>query len=82
MATKRQVDVGARIAEARRAKGLSQRALGEAIGTSIRTIQTWEGSDRRHPRTETLLSIAEVTERPVSWFYEVPAPDPERSAAA
>jgi transcriptional regulator with XRE-family HTH domain len=64
-----QVRVGRRIAEARHAKGLSQRELALLTGNAIRTIQTWE-ADERHPRPETLARVAAATDRSLSWFYE------------
>lgn len=35
-----------RITEARRAKGLTQQALAEAIGCAVRTVQNWEAGER------------------------------------
>lgn len=68
MAHELQVRVGARIAEARRAKGLSQRELAIKTGNATRTIQTWEAG-ARSPRPATLERIAAAVEKPVSWFY-------------
>lgn len=70
MAQDLQAIVGRRIAEARRAVGLSQSQLARAVDGATRTVQTWEAG-QRIPRTTTFSKIALVTGKPVSWFYEV-----------
>lgn len=77
MSGETQVQVGPRIVRARKEKGLSQRELGLAVGSATRTVQTWEAG-QRVPRLNTLKQIADVTGRPVSWFYE---PDEQPVAA-
>jgi DNA-binding XRE family transcriptional regulator len=60
-----------RVREARYVAGLSQKELAESVGCSTRTIQQWEaeyGTSRPHPRLT--RSLANVTGRPVTWFFE------------
>ena len=65
--------LGAKLQEARTAKGLSQTDLAEAVGATRRAVQFWEAG-RRTPRMENLVEIASVTEKPLAWFFEeVPA---------
>lgn len=68
--------MGQQIREARLTAGLSQAALAESVGTTIRSITNWE-TGVWHPRVNTLARIAQVTERPIAWFYA----DPEKAAA-
>lgn len=64
-------DIGARIKEARDLLGLSQTALADELGQGERTVQAWERNERA-PRMESLLRLARLADRPVSWFYENP----------
>jgi len=61
--------IGPRIAEARKAAGLSQTELASRTGNSARTVEAWE-SGARHPRYDALQDLATVLERDVAWFYE------------
>lgn len=58
-----------RIHEVRRNLGLTQPEFGQALGTSLRAVQTWEAGVRT-PRARTLRRIAVMAEKPVAWFYE------------
>lgn len=49
--------------------GLSQIALATQLGQGERTVQAWERNERT-PRMDSLLRLASLSERPVSWFYE------------
>ena len=49
--------IGTRIREARKARGLTQKALGELAGIAEPTIRKYE-SDRLHPKLETLEKLA------------------------
>lgn len=64
-------NVGARIREARDLLGLSQTALADELGQGERTVQAWERNERT-PRLDSLTRLAQLTNRPVAWFYEPP----------
>lgn len=57
--------VGARIAEARRARGWSQSKLGQAVGAVQTTVSSWE-RERTEPTREDVQRIAEALEIPAS----------------
>jgi transcriptional regulator with XRE-family HTH domain len=59
--------VGKRIAEARTAAGLTQAALGKAVGCHLTTIQRWETCENE-PALEDLESVALHTGRAVAWL--------------
>ena len=61
-------NVGARIKEARELLGLSQTALADRLDAGERTVQAWERNERT-PRMSALTRLAEITDRPVAWFY-------------
>ena len=61
--------IGSRIRLARRDAGLTQDQLAERVGYSRRSVPGWERNET-HPRPGALARIADVTGRPVSWFYE------------
>ncbi len=55
---KREKTLAARLAEARRAKGLTQAALAAALGVSVMTVSRWErGANEPH----------KALERPCHW---------------
>ena len=54
-------DLGSRLAEFRKAKGLSQESLAEEAGISLRTLQRIE-KEGTNPHGDTLKRIAEVIE--------------------
>ena len=56
-ATTERPALGPAIAAARRAAGLSQRALADAVGVGLRTLGTYE-NDKSAPDTDTLRAIA------------------------
>jgi transcriptional regulator with XRE-family HTH domain len=58
--------MGARLARARRAAGLSQRALADRLGTSLSTVDAIEAG-RRDP-TPFVARVAEVTSTPLGAF--------------
>jgi len=51
--------IGARIRAARLARGLTQKAVGDALGINDRHVQAWE-SGRRNPGRKHLAKLAEV----------------------
>ena len=69
--------LGERVADARRAMGLSQKALAEGLGLSLWTIDELESG--RTDVTDYLDTIAGATARPVEWF-DVPIPEGATSA--
>jgi transcriptional regulator with XRE-family HTH domain len=60
--------VGARIAAFRKAKGLSQSALGVAVGVSFQQIQKYEKGDNR-VRASRLQAIAKFLDVPVASLF-------------
>ncbi len=62
-------DIASRIAQARKAAGLTQQALADATGFSLRAVQTWEGGTRV-PRMDALAALADALGRSVSFFFE------------
>lgn len=54
-----QIKIGRFIAAARRAKGLTQRELAEALGLSNRTISKWECGDGL-PELANILPLCEL----------------------
>jgi len=72
------VMIGLNIREARDASGMTQHALAVALGTGdAMTISRWERGAHR-PSDQSLVALAELLKRPVSWFYTEPA---DREAA-
>lgn len=59
--------LGVRIAEAREATGLTQGALGEAVGLERTMIAKIESGTRKVSATE-LMAIAQRLDRPLDWF--------------
>lgn len=59
--------IGRRIMLARDAAGLTQAQLAERVPCNPQTVSNWE-HERRQPRYDDLMRLAEVLERPVSWF--------------
>lgn len=52
-------DVGNRIYELRKEKGLSQKELGALIGVSNKAVSKWE-TGASAPKTETIINLAAV----------------------
>ncbi|XVQ09359.1 helix-turn-helix domain-containing protein [Spirillospora sp. CA-255316] len=65
------LEVGARVAAARRARGLSQDGLAGALDLD-RTAVTKIESGRRQVNSLELVRLAEVLERPLQWFVSNP----------
>ncbi|MFC7386628.1 XRE family transcriptional regulator [Sphaerisporangium rhizosphaerae] len=63
--------VGARVAEARRARGYSQDRLAHELGVD-RTAVTKIEAGRRQINSLELVRLAEVLGRPLQWFVSVP----------
>lgn len=72
----------ARLRQARQAKGLSQAALAEAVGTRQSQISRIE-SGRRLPDSETLCRLADALESTMDYLVgRVDDPDPRARAVA
>ncbi len=63
--------VGQRIREAREARGLSQMELATRIDRRQATISDMENG-RMEPETTTLVVMAQVLEKPVTYFFPPP----------
>jgi len=62
-----ETQIGARIREARRARGISQRQLAQQLNTSVRMLRAYEQNERV-PDDKTLHKIADVLEFPAHFF--------------
>lgn len=63
--------IGTNIRAARRAAGLSQQKLADAVGASRTQVVGWEGGHRdRRPGLEYVAKIAVVLGHTVGWFYD------------
>ncbi len=65
--------LGERIAQKRKAAGLSQEALGEIIGVSRQAIYKWE-SDQAVPELDKLIQLSKVFEISVGWLVSEEEP--------
>lgn len=72
------VAVGARIRLARMEAGISQSGIADKLGVTFQQVQKYEnGTNRCAPSR--LTPIAEITGKPISWFYaEQGVADPRR----
>jgi len=62
-----EMQIGARILEARRARGISQRQLAQQVNISVRTLRAYE-QNTRTPDNKTLHKIADALEFPAHYF--------------
>ncbi len=62
--------VGQRIAQKRKEQGLSQEALGEALGVSRQSVYKWE-SDSALPEIEKLITMSRLFDVTVGWLLGV-----------
>ncbi len=60
-------DIGARVAEARKARGLSQERMADSMGLDRTAIAKIE-SGRRQINSLELVKLGELLDRPLSWF--------------
>lgn len=76
-------EVGARIREARQARGWSQQQLADAVNTTQSAVSLYENG-QRGCAVETLVDIARAVNRPVTWFlgWEIVAFAPDTPAAS
>lgn len=61
-----EIEIGARIREARLMRGWTHEELARRMGVNWRSVQRWQKG--RLPRVETLRRLAEVLEVPPSYF--------------
>lgn len=85
MAGRTDFTLGDAIAKARNTSGLDQERLAELLGVSPKTVGRWERDINRIP-FETMVLIAQITDRDVAWFAEFvplgPPPAATRPASA
>lgn len=62
------VALGARLKQARLAYGLTQRAIGEALGISAAQLQKYEKGTNKIAAT-TLAVFAGLVDKPIAWFF-------------
>ena len=62
-----ETQIGTRIREVRRARGVSQRQLAQQVNISVRTLRAYEQNERV-PDDKTLHRIADALEFPTSYF--------------
>ena len=74
--------VGQRIAQKRKEQGLSQEALGEALGVSRQSVYKWE-SDSALPEIEKLIAMSRLFGVTIGWLLgvenEEPSPETGKS---
>lgn len=58
---------GDRLAAARGAQGMTQKALARRLGVSLKTLEGWE-NDLREPRANRLQMLAGVLDVSISWL--------------
>jgi len=74
--------VGARLRLRRRAQGLSQTALAQAVGLTFQQLQKYERGTNRISASK-LYAMAALMRTPVDWFFEgLPDPASPNSARA
>ena len=66
--------LGQRIQELRRQSGLSQEALGEALGVSRQAVSKWEG-DNGIPELDTLIAMSRLFSITVGQLLGVETPE-------
>ena len=59
--------LGARIMVARKAKGLTEAALGEKLGVPLDAIEAWE-ADEREPRSNRIQMLAGMLNISIMWL--------------
>lgn len=69
MKTNSVLDLAQKLKRARVLTGLSQKELGKKLGVSDKTISAYE-LGRAIPPLPTLQKIAEITEKPLEYFFE------------
>lgn len=72
--------VGQRVALKRKEQGLSQEALGEALGVSRQSVYKWE-SDSALPEIDKLIALSRLFHVTVGWLLGVEESAPEGSAS-
>lgn len=73
--------LGQRIQELRKQRGMSQEALGDALGVSRQAVSKWEG-DNGIPELDTLIAMSRLFEVTVGQLLGVEEPDEQKSEAA
>lgn len=72
--------LGQRIQELRKQAGLSQEALGEALGVSRQAVSKWEG-DNGIPELDTLIAMSRLFGVTLGQLLGVEEPEPKKEAA-
>ena len=67
--------IGQRVAQKRKAQGLSQEALGETLGVSRQSVYKWE-SDSALPEIDKLIALSRLFNVTVGWLLGVEEPAP------
>jgi len=73
--------LGQRIQELRKQRGMSQEALGDALGVSRQAVSKWEG-DNGIPELDTLIAMSRLFEVTVGQLLGVEEPGEQESEAA
>lgn len=73
--------LGQRIQELRKQRGMSQEALGDALGVSRQAVSKWEG-DNGIPELDTLIAMSRLFEVTVGQLLGVEEPVEQKSEAA
>ena len=70
--------IGARLKEAREARGLSATALADLLGVSRQAVSQYE-NDQQTPRPEIMRSIESILKLPPAFFWRSPEDHPPRA---
>ena len=73
--------LGQRIQELRKQRGMSQEALGDALGVSRQAVSKWEG-DNGIPELDTLIAMSRLYEVTVGQLLGVEEPVEQKSETA
>ena len=73
--------LGQRIQELRKQRGMSQEALGDALGVSRQAVSKWEG-DNGIPELDTLIAMSRLFEVTVGQLLGVEEPVEQKSETA
>jgi transcriptional regulator with XRE-family HTH domain len=58
-----------RVKQARIEADLTQEDLASRLGVSVSAVQSWEQGQRKQPRPGALTRLANVTGKPLAWFF-------------
>ncbi len=69
---------GTQLRLARKRRGMTQKALAEAIGAKHNSVSNWE-SDRNRPDPDIIRALCALLEVDSNWFFETDPPESQLS---